>query len=254
MVYLSALLSVNDFSESVNSEELFLKSQDGDIESRNKLICNNLKLVYKSAYRYIGQGSDLESLFNTGVIGLIKAIEKFDVYSGNRFSTYAMYWIVDEIRLDVLKSKRIVHVPIHVSKAEIKVKMSGRRLEGALCRAPTDREISEDTGINLKSVNRLNTINNIETSIDSSEDEALAEIEDQISEGPTIEKDLDMMIVIDHLEKLPDRTREAIKSYYGLDGISPKNFREIALEWGVTKQYVDKVVKKGIKHIQDMMI
>jgi RNA polymerase nonessential primary-like sigma factor len=254
MSYINSLLSVNSFSASVNSAELFLKAQDGDKDSKDKIICNNLKLVYKSASRYIGQGADLESLFNTGVIGLIKAIEKFDVYSGNQFSTYAVYWIVDEIRLDVLKSKRIVHVPIHVSKAEIRVKLSERKLERALGREPTDREISNDTGISLLSVNRLNSIDRIETSMDSSADEVLADINAQISKDPTLEEDVDILTAMNHLEKLPDRTREAIKSYYGINGSAPKNFREIGLELGVTKQYVDKIVKQGIKHIQDIMI
>lgn len=253
MSYVNNLLSVNGFSSSVNSAELFLKAQEGDKESKDKLICNNLKLVYKAACRYIGQGADLESLFNTGVIGLIKAIEKFDVYSGNQFSTYAVYWIMDEIRLDVLKSKRIVHVPIHVSKAEIRVKRSERKLESILGRSPTEREISKDTGIKLLSVNRLNTIDRIETSIDSSPDEALVEIDAQISEEPTLENDIDALVAMDHLQRLPERTREAIKSYYGLEGVSTKNFREIALELGVTKQYVDKIVKQGIKSIQGMM-
>ena len=94
-------------------EELFEKIKNGDIEAKNEVITKNLRLVISEAKKYVGSGMDFLDLIQEGNIGLITAIEKFDIAKGCRFSTYATWWIKQAITRSILEKRRTVKIPAH---------------------------------------------------------------------------------------------------------------------------------------------
>ena len=94
-------------------EELFKKIKNGDIEAKNEVITKNLRLVISEAKKYVGSGMDFLDLIQEGNIGLITAIEKFDIAKGCRFSTYATWWIKQAITRSILEKRRTVKIPAH---------------------------------------------------------------------------------------------------------------------------------------------
>lgn len=125
---------------------LIAKSQAGDKEAREVLIEKNLGLVHHIVRRFIGRGYDAEDLFQIGVIGLIKAIDKFNLEMEVKFSTYAVPMITGEIKR-FLRDDGIVKVSRTVKENGLKVKMARQRLQNCLKREPTLQEIAKESGL-----------------------------------------------------------------------------------------------------------
>ncbi len=130
---------------------LIAKSQAGDKEAREVLIETNLGLVHHIVRRFIGRGYDAEDLFQIGVIGLIKAIDKFDLSMEVKFSTYAVPMITGEIKR-FLRDDGIVKVSRTIKENGLKVKMTRQRLQNALKREPTLQEISRESGLSEEDI------------------------------------------------------------------------------------------------------
>ncbi len=130
---------------------LIARSQAGESEAREVLIENNLGLVRHIVKRFVGRGYDLEDLFQIGVIGLIKAIDKFDLKLGLKFSTYAVPMITGEIKR-FLRDDGPVKVSRTIKENGVKVKLARQKLQGAKNREPTVQEIGEAAGLSVEDV------------------------------------------------------------------------------------------------------
>lgn len=130
---------------------LIARSQAGEREAREVLIENNLGLVRHIVKRFVGRGYDLEDLFQIGVIGLIKAIDKFDLKLGLKFSTYAVPMITGEIKR-FLRDDGPVKVSRTIKENGVKVKLARQKLQGAKNREPTVQEIAEAAGLSVEDV------------------------------------------------------------------------------------------------------
>lgn len=130
---------------------LIAKSQTGDKEAREVLIEKNLGLVHHIVRRFAGRGYDLEDLFQIGVIGLMKAIDKFDLELGVKFSTYAVPMITGEIKR-FLRDDGLVKVSRTLKENGIKVKMARQKLQALLGREPTLQEIAENSGLTVEEI------------------------------------------------------------------------------------------------------
>ena len=122
--------------------ELAKRIERGDLEAKERMINANLRLVVAQARRYQGHGLPLEDLVQEGMLGLIRAVEKFDWRKGFKFSTYGTLWIRQAIQRGLQNSGRTIRVPVHVAQRQVKVRKVETDLNLKLGREPTDEEIA----------------------------------------------------------------------------------------------------------------
>lgn len=193
--------------------ELLISAKNGDLNSKNKLIKSNLKFVVQVAKKYQGMGIDLDDLISFGSIGLVSAIEKFDLNNDVKFITFAIYLVRAEIKKALNDLSRLVRIPSHKTKVDNKY---------------------------VKSHNL------------SLSDDENKKVCDNIQYDTQI-KDESLNIDIDRaLNYLPTKQRDIIKMYYGIGYIKPKSMEEIALELDITNERVRQLIRRGEKVLSEV--
>ena len=152
-MYLKEMGSVPLLSEE-ETKALFKKFHEGDNKAKKKLVEANLRLVISIAKKYINaaHGFDFLDLIQEGNTGLIRAVEKFDVKKGYKFSTYATWWIRQAITRSISEKSSIIGIPAHMNEFISKINRTGRKLSFELGRFPTDEEIAKELNCSLDKV------------------------------------------------------------------------------------------------------
>ena len=135
--------------------ELAKRIERGDMAAKERMITSNLRLVVSIAKRYQTQGITLGDLVQEGVIGLIRATEKFDWRKGFKFSTYATWWIRQAVQRGVANKSRTIRIPVHVVEREQKVSRAERELLAKSGEQPTDEEVANHAKIPLSQVKEV---------------------------------------------------------------------------------------------------
>src|SRR5579875_1754240 len=202
--------------------ELAKRIERGDLEAKTRMINANLRLVVAQARRYQGHGLPLEDLVQEGMLGLIRAVEKFDWRKGFKFSTYGTLWIRQAIQRGLQNSGRTIRVPVHVAQRQVKV----RKIEGELAlklgREPTDEEIAAVAELPVEQVTEVRELSAAITSLDQpvgdDGETALGDLLKSDERGPeehAADNWRDAQVA-EVLSKLPELERNVIELRFGL--------------------------------------
>jgi RNA polymerase primary sigma factor len=235
--------------------ELAKRIERGDLEAKEQMINSNLRLVVAQARRYQGHGLPMEDLVQEGMLGLIRAVEKFDWRRGFKFSTYGTLWIRQAIQRGLQNHGRTIRVPVHVAQRQVKVRKIEADLSTRLSREPTDEEIAEVAKLSVEEVNELRELSRGLASLDHSISEdgetALGDLLASDRPGPVEEvaaSDRDERLS-SAIDKLPAVERNVIRLRFGLAGDGPRTLRQTGSELGFSAERARELEERALARL-----
>jgi RNA polymerase primary sigma factor len=232
--------------------ELAKRIEQGDEDAREQMINSNLRLVVSNARRYEGLGLPLLDLIQEGILGLIRAVEKFDYHRGFKFSTYAVLWIRESIQRALANRSRTIRIPVEVGQRERRIGRVQRELATRLGREPTDDEVAEAAELTPDEVRRIRSAPRVVTSLDrpfgEGEETTLGAVLPSERLGPAEEVDIALRDEALHraLEHLDEPEREVLRLRYGINGNEPTPVRETARLLDMSQHAVRKAEREGL--------
>lgn len=245
--------------EAAEERDLSRRAREGDREARARLIESNLRLVISIAKKYRGRGVSFEDLIQEGNAGLIKAVERFDPSLGNRFSTYATWWIRQAVTRAVADHARTVRLPSHVVDAVYRLRRAENALGIERGRDATEEELAAHLDIKLEEVRRLREVSQPIGSVNArvgTRAEEGAEIGDLLSDERAGEEYALVEVgqwegtLHEAVSSLPEREARILKMRHGLDGSKIRTLREVSEALGISQERARQVEIKALRTIR----
>ncbi|HIQ05365.1 MAG TPA: sigma-70 family RNA polymerase sigma factor, partial [Anaerolineae bacterium] len=251
-------LNAGDYRDEEEQQQLRSLVEAGQ-KARERLIQANTRLVVSIAKRYRGLGVPFSDLIQEGNIGLIRAVERFDPSRGNRFSTYATWWIRQAIVRAVSNLGRTIRLPVHAGERARLVHHARNRLYQLLGRQPTEQEIADELGISPHQVYLAQAMAQNTVSLDQpvgEEDNGESSLADFIVDENTpspLEQASQAMLREDVralLRTLKPREARVLSMRFGLDDGQPRTLEEVAEELGVTRERVRQIETRALRRLR----
>jgi RNA polymerase primary sigma factor len=231
--------------------ELAKRIERGDRRAKERMINSNLRLVVHNARRYTGHGVSLGDLVQEGIIGLNRAVEKFDWRKGFKFSTYATWWIRQSCQRAIANQSKTIRIPVHVDERRHKLARVRQQFEMTHGREPTLEELAEAGGMSLQHAQEA--LDAVEASVSLNQPlgddtgelgELFADPESVDPEAVALEG-MRGVAVRQALAKLPDRERRIVELRFGLDG-EMMALDAIGRELGLTRERVRQLERQAL--------
>jgi len=230
----------------------------GDEAARRHMIEANLRLVVSIARRYVGRGLSFSDLVQEGNFGLMRATQKFDYRRGNKFSTYATWWIRQAVTRALADKGRTVRLPVHIVERLSAIARTTSDLRQRLGREPHLEEVAETVGLTPTEFQALLDVAESPLSLDASVDPdnestelgALVADPNHVPFFDTVYQRLRVRTVAEAIMALPERERSVLVFRYGLNGDGPWTLGEIGEHFGISRERVRQIESKAIERLR----
>jgi RNA polymerase primary sigma factor len=236
--------------------ELAKGIERGDQWAKDRMVSSNLRLVVSIAKHYQGQRISLLDLIQDGVLGLIRAAEKFDYRRGYKFSTYATWWIRQAIERGIANKSRTIRVPVHILQRERKILRAEQSLAADLGHQPSDDEVAVEAELPVEQVRDVRDAARAVTSLDRTvgEDDDTTLGEFFVSEDAEPDREIETNVrgesVRRAVAELPDRERAVVALRYGLTGDQqPRSVEQVVRTLGLSRVEVRQIEHKALERL-----